>query len=118
MIQHFRLFHLFHSLLRYLYFEIYFLVLDDIKSAYRRLERVSKGEELEESAEQAKRARIASKKYSEDYEIGEPSKDKASELKASENVVLPDEGNARVPLVAKSKNTGTKSGKSVAEKGK
>ena len=48
-------------------------ILDDIKSAYRRVERVRKGETFEES-EQVKRVRIANRKYADDYEIGESSK--------------------------------------------
>ncbi|XP_045023171.1 uncharacterized protein LOC123467201 [Daphnia magna] len=73
---------------------VYFSQTDDIKSAYRRVERLSKGETFEES-EQVKRLRIANKKYADDYEIGEFSK-------ASEKALSQESTRTTPPSVKKS----------------
>nr|CAH0107443.1 unnamed protein product [Daphnia galeata] len=69
---------------------VYFSQTDDIKSAYRRVERLSKGETFEES-EQVQRLRIANKKYADDYEIGESSKasEKAQSQESSRTTPAP-----------------------------
>lgn len=46
---------------------------DDIKSAYRRVDRLKNGNALEESEQQMKRLHKPNSKYIEDYEIGESS---------------------------------------------